>query len=139
MAQIRRYVTVAASCLHFISQTTANPIQDLVVDAYSGYGGGVFGRSDNTASNDPDPEDFSAIKTIATIGDSYAAGIGAGIRTNWVCSRYDHSYPSILANYEGLANASFQFLACSGALSTDVLANQVPSIKGPADVVREFL
>ena len=122
-----------------VPQTRCKPIQNPEISGYTGLGGSGTSGSTSTGSTtatEPDPEDFSAIKTIATIGDSYAAGIGAGLRTDYKCSRYDHSYPALLASYEGLENATFQFLACSGAKSTDILANQVPAINGIVDAVR---
>ena len=124
-----------------VPQTRCKPIQNPAISGYTGLGGGGntgssgSSSSGTTTATEFDPEDFSAIKTFATIGDSYAAGIGAGLRTDYKCSRYDHSYPALLASYEGLENATFQFLACSGALSTDILANQVPAINGIVDAV----
>ena len=82
-----------------------------------------------------DPEDFSGIKQIVSIGDSYAAGIGAGARIDWACSRYDHSYPALLVQDERLTNAAFQFLACSGATAVDILNKQIPNMKSPIDAV----
>ena len=122
-------LAVLLSFLCFIPQTISNPIQNPEISGYTGLSGGT------STPAEVDPEDFSAIKNVATIGDSYAAGIGAGVRTDFSCSRYDHSYPALLASYEGLENATFQFLACSGALSTDVLAKQVPKINGIVDMV----
>lgn len=136
MAQIQWILAVSLPLFYIIPQTLSNPIQVLEISGYTGLGGSGTSVSTGTTSNVVDPEDFSAIKTVATIGDSYAAGIGAGLRTDWSCSRYDHAYPALLASYEGLANATFQFLACSGALSTDVLAKQVPAINGIVDMVR---
>lgn len=120
-----------------------NPIQNPELSGYSGIVGGGGGGNflsfttlATTTDTDFDPEDLSAIKTFVTLGDSYAAGIGAGVRTDYKCSRYDHSYPALLSTYQGLENATFQFLACSGATSVDMLANQVPAITGTADAVR---
>lgn len=90
-------------------------------------------RQADTAS-EPD-SDFASIKTIAAIGDSYSAGIGAGNRIDWRCSRYDLSYPAIITSDWRLANKPFQFLSCSGATSVDILKNQVPKITGTVDTV----
>lgn len=125
-------LAVVLSFLSIVPQSISNPIQYPGTSGYTVLGGG---SSTSSTPAEVDPEDFSAIKNVATIGDSYAAGIGAGSRRDFSCSRYDHSYPYLLASYEGLENATFQFLACSGALSTDVLAKQVPKINGIVDVV----
>ena len=73
--------------------------------------------------NKPDPSNPSWIRNYAAIGDSYAAGIGAGQVLNGngdtACSRYDGAYPVLLNNILG-AKSKFQFLACSGDKSTHV-------------------
>jgi hypothetical protein len=90
-------------------------------------------------SADPtDPSDLSFIMSLASIGDSFASGIGAGTRIDWSCSRYDHSYPALINNDVRLGDASnrkFQFLACSGATAMDVLTKQVPSLSTGIDAV----
>ncbi len=73
--------------------------------------------------NTQDPTDPSWIENYAAIGDSYAAGIGAGDvlsgNGDVACSRYDGAYPVLLNNSFG-AQSKFQFLACSGDESTHV-------------------
>ncbi|RYP70471.1 hypothetical protein DL769_004960 [Monosporascus sp. CRB-8-3] len=96
-----------------------------------------------------DSTDLSFIKKLAAIGDSYAAGIGAGDRlgsplgildptSDWACSRYDHAYPYLINNDPRLGDPSgrnFQFQACSGAVTEDVLENQIPSVDSDQQVV----
>jgi hypothetical protein len=85
-----------------------------------------------------DPSDLSFITSLASIGDSFASGIGAGSRIDWACSRYDHSYPALINNDVRLGDASnrkFQFLACSGATAMDMLSKQVPSLSTGIDAV----
>ncbi len=82
-----------------------------------------------------DPEDFSTIRSIAAIGDSYSSGIGSGSRIDWSCSRYDHSYPSLVFMDERLENATTQYLSCSGATSPEILEKQVPVLTGGIDAV----
>ena len=84
------------------------------------------------------PFDHSNIKSLASLGDSFAAGIGAGKRLggwgDWYCSRYDSSYPSLLNSDPSLgdnAGRTFQYFACSGAITTDVTTKQVTSLKDP--------
>lgn len=86
-----------------------------------------------------DPWDFSWIKKWAAIGDSYAAGIGAGKSLGVAsCSRYDESYPSYINGENGFGNLgqTFDFLACSGAKSPQILEKQVGTMKdGDYDVI----
>ena len=82
------------------------------------------------------PFDHSNIKSLASLGDSFAAGIGAGTRLtgwgDWYCSRYDTSYPSLINTDPSLGDPkgrTFQYFACSGAITTDVTNSQIPSLK----------
>jgi lysophospholipase L1-like esterase len=74
---------------------------------------------------------FPWIHTFASIGDSYASGLGAGTRLDWSCSRYSSSYPHIL--YTSLFGADdarvHQFLACSGSSTSMILADQIPKLQ----------
>jgi hypothetical protein len=72
------------------------------------------------------------------VGDSYAAGLGVGERIDFGCSCYNGGYPSIihLDNRFGRnPNRTFQFLACSGLKSTDILKKQVPYLDDGLDVI----
>lgn len=53
---------------------------------------------------------------------SYAAGIGAGSRVGWACSRYDGSYANLVALQLGVEQnqLDFTYTACSGAVVSDV-------------------
>ncbi|USP78701.1 hypothetical protein yc1106_05975 [Curvularia clavata] len=77
------------------------------------------------------------IQSFASIGDSYSAGLGAGQRLDWLCSRYTLSYPNILhASLLGPdENRNHTFLACSGATSTEILATQVPVLPSNLDLL----
>jgi hypothetical protein len=67
-----------------------------------------------------DPSDFSDITQWAALGDSYAAGIGAGNIIDTTCRRYDSSYPAIMNTDERFGDPpSLTFLACSGKTSPD--------------------
>lgn len=66
-----------------------------------------------------------AVKKWAAMGDSYASGIGAGVRGinngDTTCSRYTESYPNVMnvvLDGTGPINRQFQDNACSGAVST---------------------
>lgn len=77
------------------------------------------------------------VEDFGSIGDSYSAGLGSGDRLDWSCSRYASSYPHIL--HTSLLGDSptrtHQFLACSGATSTEILEKQVPALKDNLDLL----
>ena len=86
---------------------------------------------------DSDETDHSDIKKWAALGDSFAAGIGAGTRLtdwgSWYCSRYDDSYPSVINRSPSLGSSDgrdFKYYACSGAITTDVKNSQIPGLSG---------
>lgn len=66
------------------------------------------------------------------LGDSYSSGVGAGGETG-SCSRSPNAYPQLWANNN--APASFQFVACSGAKTTDVSANQLSALSSSTTLV----
>ena len=83
-----------------------------------------------------DAIDHSDIKKWAALGDSFAAGIGAGTRLtgwgDWYCSRYDGSYPSVINSSPSLGSATgrdFKYYACSGAVTTDIMG-QIKGLNG---------
>ncbi|QKW05692.1 SGNH/GDSL hydrolase family protein [Streptomyces sp. NA04227] len=59
------------------------------------------------------------------LGDSYSSGLGAGSYDSGSgdCKRSTKAYPVLWKNAH--APASFDFVACSGAVTGDVLANQL--------------
>jgi lysophospholipase L1-like esterase len=88
-----------------------------------------------------DPTDFRWLKRWAAVGDSYTAGIGSGSAliwwpwsTDWKCSRYDHSYPVLVNNFLGSSVDDFQYTACSGDRSVQII-NQIQNLKGNLDAV----
>jgi lysophospholipase L1-like esterase len=60
------------------------------------------------------------------LGDSYSAGVGAGNNDGTSCDRSTNAYPSKWASAH--SPASFQFVACSGATTDDVLNSQVGAL-----------
>ncbi|MCF7548080.1 SGNH/GDSL hydrolase family protein [Pseudonocardia sp. WMMC193] len=77
------------------------------------------------------PEAAAAAPTdYVALGDSYAAGVGAGTGP---CGRTDASYPARYAAREGVR--SFTFVACSGATTAGVLADQVRAVSRETDLV----
>ena len=74
---------------------------------------------------DTDPTDPGWVNDFAALGDSYAAGIGAGNVLNGdgdaACSRYDSAYPVIMHPMGFGGKPKFTFLACSGDESDKVI------------------
>lgn len=91
---------------------------------------------------DGDPTDYSWVKNLAAIGDSFTAGIGAGNhlgdvfhnQDSWKCSRYDKSYPMLVNSVIGPSVRDFQFPACSGDRSVHIF-EQVSKLKENIDMV----
>jgi lysophospholipase L1-like esterase len=69
------------------------------------------------------------------LGDSYASGVGSGSYTSdsGSCLRSTLAYPQLWANSH--APASFKFVACSGAKTTDVNANQLSALSASTTLV----
>ncbi|HVX43865.1 MAG TPA: SGNH/GDSL hydrolase family protein [Mycobacteriales bacterium] len=62
------------------------------------------------------------------LGDSYSSGVGSGDYdpASGDCDRSPHAYPQLWATEH--ASATFAFVACSGATTDDVLADQVSAL-----------
>ncbi|KAL8871781.1 MAG: hypothetical protein Q9174_002458 [Haloplaca sp. 1 TL-2023] len=86
-----------------------------------------------------DPTDPSWIKNFAALGDSYAAGIGAGdvlSRGNDAsCSRFSAAYPVLMHNMGFGAEPRLTHLACSGDRSAKV----VDQVKQLADNSQDLI
>lgn len=90
----------------------------------------------------PDPTSFAWVHRLAAIGDSFTAGIGSGNQlggvfhnnNDWLCSRYDLSYPVLVNNLLGPSVKNFQFPACSGDRSTGIY-EQVQKMQGDLNMV----
>ncbi|MGH3856474.1 MAG: SGNH/GDSL hydrolase family protein [Pseudonocardiaceae bacterium] len=77
----------------------------------------------------PYPEDYAAL------GDSYSSGFGTGVYdpASGACDRSPLSYPSLwVAEHHP---ASFEFAACSGAETADVLATQISALRPGTNLV----
>lgn len=90
-------------------------------------------------AQDPnDPTDLTFIKKGAAVGDSYAAGIGAGNRLDYSCSRYDGSYSNLVAlqvvDDAQTDSLDFTYLACSGAVVSGV-NDQVNKLSGGQEFI----
>jgi lysophospholipase L1-like esterase len=75
---------------------------------------------------------FAADKYVA-LGDSYSAGNGANsTNLDSSCNRNTYAYPYLLAQQKGLA---LTFVACSGAVTGDVINSQVNSVTSDTKLV----
>jgi lysophospholipase L1-like esterase len=80
------------------------------------------------------PANAAAVNYVA-LGDSYASGVGSGSYTSesGSCLRSTKAYPQLWTN--GHAPSSFRFVACSGAKTTDVNANQLSALSSSTTLV----
>ncbi|RVX73298.1 hypothetical protein B0A52_02940 [Exophiala mesophila] len=77
--------------------------------------------------------DVKPLLSYAALGDSYAAGGGAGTPEFGTCGRFSDAYPVQIANDTGLDISSHDFrnLACGGTTTNSVLYRQVPWMGNP--------
>lgn len=75
----------------------------------------------------------SAADRYVALGDSYSAGTGTRTYTNETCARSNTAYPSLLA--AARPNTALTFVACNGATTADVLANQISSVTSGTKLV----
>lgn len=91
--------------------------------------GAVIALTGATTANAAPSVDYVAL------GDSYSSGVGSGsyIGSSGDCKRSTLAYPSLWASAH--APASFNFTACSGARTGDVIANQLGPLNSSTDLV----
>jgi hypothetical protein len=82
--------------------------------------------------------DFSWVTRYAAVGDSFAAGIGIGTLLTdsdaSACSRYDGAYP--LKVQQEVQAKIFDFTACSGDTSKDIVQTQIAKLSNAPYVSR---
>jgi lysophospholipase L1-like esterase len=78
------------------------------------------------------PAEAAAGKYVA-LGDSYSSGLGAGSYVNENCKISSNAYPQLWANEHD--PSVFQFAACAGAVTSDVVANQVSALSPDTELV----
>ncbi|MEZ0094758.1 SGNH/GDSL hydrolase family protein [Streptacidiphilus sp. EB129] len=71
----------------------------------------------------------------AALGDSYSSGVGAGnyISSSGSCERSTNAYPYLWQSSN--APSSFDFAACSGATTADVLSSQLSGLNSSTGLV----
>ncbi|MBM7769949.1 lysophospholipase L1-like esterase [Actinokineospora baliensis] len=76
----------------------------------------------------------AAVGKYVALGDSYSSGLGAGsYGSSGSCKRSANAYPQLWANAHG--PSAFAFVACSGAVTQDVLNSQVGAITADTALV----
>ncbi|HEY9474129.1 MAG TPA: SGNH/GDSL hydrolase family protein [Mycobacteriales bacterium] len=78
------------------------------------------------------PAQAATAVDYAALGDSYSSGVGTSGATG-DCLRSPQGYPQLWVNTHAVS--SFQFAACSGATTDDVLANQLTALNAGTDLV----
>ncbi|MFE5838586.1 SGNH/GDSL hydrolase family protein [Arthrobacter sp. NPDC056493] len=78
------------------------------------------------------PASADRFDTYVALGDSYAAGQGAGPYAD-ACLRSGHSYPALLDAARKISLSGNK--ACSGATTSTVRADQIPSLSKKVDLV----
>src|SRR5918996_1581024 len=79
--------------------------------------------------------DTAATGGYVALGDSYSSGLGAGsyLSASGDCKRSTKAYPYLWAAAH--SPSSFDFTACSGARTGDVLANQLTPLSAATALV----
>lgn len=68
------------------------------------------------------------------MGDSYSSGVGTGSYTvDSACKRSIYAYPYLFTQKHTMG--SFDFVACSGATTSDLIAKQLPYLKSTTNLV----
>ena len=72
--------------------------------------------------------------TYVALGDSFSSGVGTGSYTlSSSCRRGVYAYPWLVAQQR--ANTSLTFVACSGATTADLMANQIGSVTADTAII----
>jgi lysophospholipase L1-like esterase len=69
----------------------------------------------------------------AALGDSYSAGVGTGSAESGACDQSPESYAALWKSAHDVT--SFDFAACTGATTTDVLDNQLGGLSASTNLV----
>ena len=80
------------------------------------------------------PASAASADNYVALGDSYSSGVGTNSYTlSSSCLRSTYAYPYLLSQQR--ANTSLNFVACSGAKTTDVMANQISAVTSTTNIV----
>ena len=78
------------------------------------------------------PASASSVRYVA-LGDSYASGVGAGSYSGGSCDRSANAAAELWAKAH--SPASFAFVACSGATTSDVISKQLSALNSATTLV----
>ncbi|MFF8281118.1 SGNH/GDSL hydrolase family protein [Streptomyces albus] len=92
----------------------------------------LLGLSSLTGATAVAAQDTAATGYVA-LGDSYSSGVGAGDYDGSDCKRSANAYPQLWRTAN--SPSSFDFPACSGARTDDVLANQLGALDSSTGLV----
>ncbi len=127
---VAHLVTLLAGVIGVIAATTSTAAANPAT---------VWGGHEARTVNAGDGRLYQAPVTGAVdyvaLGDSYSSGVGTGVydSASGACSRSPLSYPPLWAAEH--RPASFGFVACSGARTADVRANQISALQQGTDLV----
>lgn len=81
------------------------------------------------------PASAATVANYAALGDSYSSGVGTGdyISSSGSCDRSEESYAALWAAAHSVSN--FDFAACSGAKTTDVLSGQLGGLSASTNLI----
>lgn len=81
------------------------------------------------------PANAATSYNYAALGDSYSAGVGTGdyYSNSGSCDRSPESYAALWEAAHTVSN--FDFAACSGAKTTDVIANQLGGLSASTNLI----
>ena len=76
----------------------------------------------------------AAADRYVALGDSFSSGVGTGsYALSSSCKRSVYAYPYLLSQQR--AGTSLVFVACSGATTSDLMANQIQSVDATTSIV----
>jgi lysophospholipase L1-like esterase len=124
---------VAALCAGMVGMVTAvaSPTAAAQTTSSTDRPRWAVNATDERVSQAPVTE---AVDYVA-LGDSYSSGVGTGVydAASGACQRSPLSYPPLwVAEHHPV---SFTFVACSGATTADVRANQISALQPTTDLV----
>ena len=80
------------------------------------------------------PAGALAADRYVALGDSFSSGVGTGSYTlSSACKRGVYAYPYLVSQQR--PNTALDFVACSGATTSDLMANQIQSVTTTTSIV----
>jgi hypothetical protein len=80
------------------------------------------------------PVGAAAADRYVALGDSFSSGVGTGSYTlSSSCKRSVYAYPYLISQQR--PNTALAFVACSGATTSDLMANQIQSVDAATTIV----